>query len=486
MTRDPSREMLVVDRRTLATVGARAVGGGIGIGVAAFAVAGATLLPIPTFAVDAPASTVRPVPADQQLVCPGPVLALAADAGRATRPSALGEASTDYGTDGFDTQTRLLKPDADTTSSQQGPLALSVSTPAGADRQPLFGGAQAQTVASPDTAGLAAASCSEPSAESWLVAGSTALGQTSLILLANPTSVDATVNLALYSETGTVDAPGATGIVVPAGAQRVVPLAGLAPSARATVVHVTTTSGEVTATMQQSFVQGIQPRGVELAGPTAPPARTQIVSGMTIATLAAVTAGQSAEGVNVEFPVVRILVPGDQDAEVTIGAVGEAGTQAGNSYAQSIKAGSVAEVPLDHLKDGSYTVTVHSSVPVVAAVRTSVIGAKTRDFAWFSSSPALGQKQLLVIPEGPGTVLHAANPGEEDAQITVTPVSGAPVALKVPAEGGANRALKPGRYVLTGTEGLTLSVSLSADGAASTYPLSPPGPLAAPIEVYPR
>jgi hypothetical protein len=283
-----------------------------------------------------------------------------------------------------------------------------------------------------------------------------------------------------------VSAPGATGILVPAGAQKVVPLAGLAPSATAPVVHVTTTGGQVVASLQQSFEQGIQPRGAELAGATGAPDRVQTISGVTIASLAAVTAAQSAESVGVDFPAVRILVPGDHDAKITIGAVGEAGTNAGNSYAQTVKAGNVAEIPLDNLKDGSFTVTIRSDVPVVAAVRTSVIGTKTRDFSWFVSSPPIGGSQLVAVPPGPKPVLHFANAGDADKKVMVQPSTGKATPLTVPAEGGANLAVPSGRYTLTGADGLTVSVSVGGDGQASSFAVLPAGPLAAPIEVYPH
>lgn len=476
----------MADRRAWAKIGARTLGGVIGAGVAAAVIVGATLLPLPQFAISAPVQTVVPVPAAQQRVCPGPVLALAADASEATRPSALGDARTTFGTDGPDVQVDALKPDADTTSGSQAPHLLTVATPEGAKQPPLFAGAQAQNVATPDTAGLAAAACSEPAADTWLVAGSTALGQTSLVLLTNPTEVDATVDLAIYTETGRVDAPGATGIVVPAGAQKVVPLAGLAPSATAPAVHVTTTGGEVTAIMQQSFEQGIQPRGVELTGATGAPSRVQRISGMIVASLAAVKLGQSGESVGVDFPAVRILVPGDTDAKVTVGVVGESGTAVGTAHAQTVKAGNVAEIPLNDLKDGSYTVTIDSSVPVVASARTSVIGGKARDFAWFVSSAPLGDAQLVAIPDAPSPVLHFANPEEKDVTVTIRPASGASITVKVPAEGGANYGLRPGIYTLTGVNGLTVSLSMLGDGVVSSFPLSPPGALAAPLQVYPR
>ena len=477
----------MADRKGLTRIGIRAAGGLVGVAVAVVAVAGATLLPLPDFAIGAPSQTVTPVPADQQRVCPGPLLQLAADAGAATRPSAVGEPSFATDADGADVRTRPLKVDADTTSSDQAPRLATVTTPQGSTAPPLVGGAQTQNAAAPDLGGFAAAACAEPSADTWLAAGSTALGQTSLVLLSNPSEVDATADLTIYSETGQVSAPGAAGILVPAGSQKVVPLAGLAPSAAAPVVHVRTSGGQIVASLQQSYEQGIQPRGAELAGATGAPARQQIIPGVTIASLAAIESAQSAEGVGVDYPVVRILVPGDADAQVTVGAVGETGTAAGNSYATTVKAGTVAEVPLEHLKDGGYTVTINSSVPVVAAARTSVIGAKLRDFAWFSSAQPLQKRQLAVVPTGAPAILHVANGGDADRAVTIEPLSGgAPIKLTVPAEGGANVKLPAASYTIVGADGLRASVSFAADGQNSSFALTPPGPLAAPITVYPN
>ncbi len=212
----------------------------------------------------------------------------------------------------------------------------------------------------------------------------------------------------------------------------------------------------------------------------------QTIPGVTIASLAAITAGQSAESVGVDYPAVRILVPGDQDAKITIGAVGETGTSAGNSYAQTVKAGNVAEIPLDNLKDGSFTVTVRSDVPVVAAVRTSVIGTTSRDFAWFTSTAPLGHTQLVAVPPGPGPQLHFGNAGEGDAKVTVQRSTGESSTVTVPAEGGASLAVVSGRYTLTGVDGLEVSVSVNGDGLASSFAVAPAGPLAAPIVVYPH
>ncbi|MEO7023650.1 MAG: DUF5719 family protein, partial [Leifsonia sp.] len=207
---------------------------------------------------------------------------------------------------------------------------------------------------------------------------------------------------------------------------------------------------------------------------------------MTIASLDALTAAQSSEGYGVDLPAVRLFVPGTQAAQVTVGAVGENGTAAGNSYATTVKPGAVVELPLDGLKDGSYTVTVRSSVPIVAAARTSVVADTVRDFAWFVSSPTLGKTFLAAIPEGPGPVIHFANLSDKDKKVTLTTESGKDTTVTVPAEGSANSPVAKGMLTIKGADGLYASVSLSGTGETTSFALSPPGPLASPLKVYPR
>ena len=110
----------MADRRVVARASIRAAGGVAGIAVAALLIAGASVLPVPSFSIAAPVSRVTPVPADQQRVCPGPVLALAADASAATSASSVGAPSLSYATDGPAVQTRLLKPDSDAGSRSAG------------------------------------------------------------------------------------------------------------------------------------------------------------------------------------------------------------------------------------------------------------------------------------------------------------------------------------------------------------------------------
>ncbi|GAB3804614.1 hypothetical protein GCM10028798_25200 [Humibacter antri] len=486
--------------RAIARGSVRVLAGAIGVGVAVIALAGAALLPLPSWHVAPPAQTITPVPADQERVCPGGLLDLG-DATDASSLSSIGSPSM------ATTATTPVQQRSLQTPSVHGgggaPRVIGTQTHGaqteGSARRPLIAGAQSQKASASDVAGLAAAACGEATSDSWLVAGATTLGSTSLVLLSNPSKVQATVDLTVYTEGGRAEAPGARGLIVRAGSQLVVPLAGIVPNAQASVVHVQAGGGSVYASLQQSSVQGLAPQGVELVGPTAEPAQNLVIPGVTVANTARLSGG--AEGGSNQLPAVRLLAPGTTVAHVTVTATSETTAGVGATSRITLQGGTVREVTFDHLIDGAYTVQITSDTPVVAAARTIDVAAApsagesataqaeaaTQDFAWFVASEPLPQKALLAVPSGPAPTLHLANGGRTDASVTVTPKHGAATTVSVPA-GKAVAVPLAARtsYTLDGVDGLRASVSLTADASSSSFALNPAGPLAQPITVYPK
>lgn len=481
--------------RAIARGSVRILAGLIGVGVAVLALAGAALLPLPAFRVTPPAQTVTPVPADQERVCPGGLL----DQGDATNASSL----SSLGTPTLVTDATTSVADSSLATPNVGsgggaPRVISTQSGGGATR-PLIAGAQSQRATASDLAGLAAAACGEATSDSWLVAGATTLGSTSLVLLSNPSQVQATVDLTVYTEAGRADAPGARGLVVRARSQLVVPLAGIVPNVQASVVHVQASGGSVYASLQQSSVQGLSPQGVELVGPTAEPGQQLVIPGMTVANIARLSAG--ADSGSNRLPAVRLLAPGTTAAHVTVTATSDTTAGVASTANITLQGGTVREVTFDHLIDGPYTVRVTSDSPVVAAARTvdaaaapssdqsatAQAEAATQDFAWFVASSPLLQKALLAVPSGSTPTLHLVNTGKTDASVTLVPKHGAQKRVAVPSGKGVAVPLTARTsYTLEGADGVRASVSLTADGQSSSYPLNPPGPLAQPITVYPR
>jgi hypothetical protein len=482
------------DRSQLARIGGRAgrgVLGLVGIVVVVGTLGAATLVTLPTIEREPQPIVVAPLPSEQLRVCPGPLMALAEDSTQAQSASSVGSASAVYGAADADdfapiraqvTEIRAV----DDSNSQQPPLLLTVPVQDGATMPPLLAGSQSQVAATDTIGGLAVAACAEAVSDSWIVGGSTDIGRTSLLLLSNPTTVLATVNVTVSGESGLVDAPGSTGILVQPGEQRVLSLAGLAPNVKSPVLHVESRGGQVAASLEQSSIRGIEPGGVEIIGTTAIPAADQVIAGVRVMT-ASTNETVTGEGFDADTPSVRVFVPGEVGATVQIGVTSADGTARGTSTQMDVAAGIVTEIPLTPLAVGSYSVQLSSDEPIVAAARTAVNGAGSKDFGWFSASAPLEGDFAVAVAEGPSPTLHLVNGDASAASLTLTPDNGTPVDLRVGAGASATVPLQSGTlYVVSGGEQLWALVDYSGDGVLSSFAVNPPGPLASAIRIYTR
>lgn len=475
-------------KRGIAVAGARIGVGVAGIAIAVATVAASGLLDVPSVVTPVPSTVVTPQPDQQARVCPGPLFTLAEDSSKASAATSVGRADAVYGAaDAHSapvsvTATPLAAPDNADAGSDGSAVLLRAQLAGNA--VPMLAGSQAQTASAETIGGLAVAACAEASGDSWLVGGSTDLGHTSLVLLSNPSTVAATVNLTVYGETGPVDAPGSTGILVQPGSQRVVSLAGLAPNVNSPVVRVQSRGGEVAASLEESVVQGIETTGVELIGATNAPAGEQIIPGIVVPrpTVSGDTTGESPVA-EVEAPTVRLLAPGDKAATVQVGLINEDGASTGTSLQVQLQPGLSTKVPLGNLAPGRYTMRLTADQPIVAAARTTTVS----DFAWFTASTAQQGDFLAAVANGPAPELHLFNSGEADAKPVVIPAGHAPTPLTVPAGRAAVVPVPPGSLVtVTGGANLVGSVSYAQDGLLSAFAVTPPGALASPITVYTR
>jgi hypothetical protein len=485
---------IMATKRRVALAGARVAAGLAGVAIVVVAVGGAALVPWPVVATEPVFTEVSPVASDQLRVCPGPLLTLAADSSQANVATSVGRFDTVYGarepaTGGVvvDVGRSDVAAVENAESARDGaPQLLTVPATDGATAAPIVGGAQTQTAASETLGGLATSECTEATSDSWLVGGSTDVGRTSLVLLSNPSTVVATVNLTVYGETGQVDAPGSTGILVQPGTQRIISLAGLAPNLLSPVVRVQSTGGQVAAALEQSVIRGIQPGGAELTGPTTNAATDQVIPGVVVTPPSAeVSVDEGA--VSEDTPTVRVLVPGDSPATVSVGVQSEDGAATGTSLEVEIQPGLATEIPLSGVAPGNYTVTLSSSEPLVAAAQTSVNGSASRDFSWANAAAPQADEFLVYVAGGPAPALHLANTSTADAALTLTADGGAVTPVTVPAGQSVVVGVTPSiAYLITGGAGVAASVGYTGDGLASSYTISPVGPLVEAIAVYSR
>ncbi|MWV50562.1 hypothetical protein GRS96_14915 [Rathayibacter sp. VKM Ac-2803] len=451
----------------------RGAAGIAGLAMAAAAVVVPQLIPLPAESRAAEGVVITPVAADGSLVCGGDLI----DAGEPEELRAFSGSATTVWPAGSTSGSAVLT-EADVAAPGSGIDGLSVP----ADSDPTPGGVTTQSIANESISGLSAHGCAEPTADSWLVAGSTDVGRTSVLVLANASEVAATVDLTLYGEQGLVSATGATGIVVPAGSVRTLPLAGLAPDVVQPVVRMTARGGEIAASLQSSAISGLTPEGVETSSPSAGPDTVTVISGFTVASPPADTASDDGSG-GAGSPVLRILTPGEADSTVSIEVSNEDPSGLGASTQVVVPAGRVGEVPLTGLADGSYRVTLSSDQPIVAAGRSSSTGSAGTDFAWFASGTATSVPFGIGSTGEAGARLHLANASDSSASVVLESASGSRT-LEIGPFAAATTELGTDSVVVSSDQPVQASVSIAADGRIASYPIVPPGPLSSPVTVY--
>lgn len=491
-------------RRAL-VLGGRLVMGTAAVATAVVVIGIVGLAPLPHYVAAIPAVEVVPAPADEVRVCPGSVLRLGEETGAdAGTPVPIDEANVRA--EALEAELRrdpLAESDAGSGGTAAAPSVLSIAPAEGA----FLSGAQSQRVEARDFVGFTAAACAEPSGSVWLVGGATTVGRSTLLTLSNPTAVAATVDLEIFGEVGRISAPGLGGIDVPAGTQRVLSLAGFAPGLVAPVVHVEARGGQVLATLQQSIVRGLDATGVDLVGPVPSPDTDLRIPGVRVRDAIGVNRALALADWEDVAPILRLLVPGDEPAQVRVSVIPEDPDHEGASFELDVEGGTVVEVPLDAgetatghgLEDGIYTVTIESDVPLVGAVRVStavdsgvdpapdaILEAPPSDVAWFVPAPRLGGDLLVTVARGPDPVLSATNPTDEDVTLVLEGQGTPDLELLVPAGASASVPAESGEsYLLRGVAGLAVAVGFAADGELAGYVIAPARPVAGPIVVHP-
>jgi len=487
-----------VTGRDVAVWGARTTGGLVGVGIAAVVAIAAVLIVPPSWSRGAPSVVVTPDPAQQLLVCPGSLLRLADESGaNAGVASAVDVPSVAFAAaSGSPEQSALANSDAGTGGTAKAPQIARIDPSGG--QSIAISGTQTSLLskASGSLLGLATASCEQPSLRSWIVAGSTVLGRTSVLVLVNPTNVPATVDLTLHGAAGPIDAVGLRGIVVPAASQRVVPINGFSLDQATPVIGITSSGGNVAAFLQQSIIRTLTPGGVDVSGAQSP-SRQLVIPGLRVLGDDAlkpliVSAADERDIV----PTLRLFAPGAAgpttatvalipDGKTLADALanpddpagevaGDAGvstptTPTARSFTVALSQGAVAEVPITSVAAGSYSVVVTADVPLVGAVRQSSTGTAGTDFAWFAPADALGEQAVVVAPGSAvsGAAVTPTSTPTPTAGATTSPTTSATTPTTAPAAGGLGSTLT---IVNPGTTAASITLASSAGSVARTVP----------------
>lgn len=286
-----------------------------------------------------------------------------------------------------------------------------------------------------DLRGVSTASCGPAAREHWFVGGSGEVGKRGRLIMANPTSVAAVVDVELWDEAGPIDAPATKGIGVPARSQHVLLLDALAPESERVGVRISTTQGRVSAALEVRETEETTPLGMSYLPAAVPPQETVVIPGVP---------GHGRRAL-------RILAPGEVDAIVSMRLFGPNGPYAPvDTEVVTVPSGTVHEVPLKGFGDDPAAIELSSDEPITASVRvvdnpddglpdvaftaatppltgaaTALLGRAADGFAarLFVSSVTETSGQVTVKKLGPDGVV-------DEETITVPPGATVPVELE--------------------------------------------------------
>jgi hypothetical protein len=233
--------------------------------------------------------------------------------------------------------------------------------------------------------GLVTTACMPAAASSWLIGGGAGPGRLEHLVLANPGPNPVTVDLAVFGAKGQIDSPDGLGLVVPGQGRLVILLDAIAGSEPSPVVHVTARGGKVAAVLNDTWLDGVVPRGGDDVSAVAVPARDQVIAGVPIDGAA----------------ILRVAVPGDSEAVVQSRVLTPGGPMplpAGG--VTRVAARSTRDIDLGSLPPGAYGVQVTADVPVLAAAmvdRRKAAGSPS-DLAWSVATLPLRTLAGMALP----------------------------------------------------------------------------------------
>ena len=204
--------------------------------------------------------------------------------------------------------------------------------------------------------GLSSQPCLGPDTTWWFVGGGSTAGRDSQLVLVNPESTTAELEVAISGPDGPVSTPRLRGLVVEPRSRVVVRLSREAPRLPAATWRVTVRQGRVMAAVLDRETEGFVPRGADWIPASVDPATRVLVPG--------VIGGPGGR---------QLLVhaPGDLSATVRVRLITAAGSFVPAATPEiEVPGGSVVAVDLDSALQGDdATVDLQSDQPIVAGVR---------------------------------------------------------------------------------------------------------------------
>jgi hypothetical protein len=471
------------------------------ISVAAVLAAGLVFAPKVdiTVSFDSASGSYSVKPADMQLVCPGPLFRSGGDSG--TKLNVIerwGSADLFYTADGTGILEQKSIPESSVSNIELGGSRVFGSSSLGdgasltnlnADQSASQGslviaGSSTQLAAISSMRGLAAASCQQPSNDFTIVGGSTLAGRESLMVLTNPSPIDATADLRVFTDLGEVKVSGLSGISVPAQSTTTVSLASFAPTVPSLAVQVLSQGAKLAGWIQARAVSGTQARGVDWISPNPQASELMVLPGLVIRGTKVINEAVGEQEKSDAGHALRVFAP--EGANVTVQVVSSEADIFGAVFTGIIEPGTVSDFPIAELEDGDYSIFVSSDKPVFSALRVARGNSDATprlDFAWLSPAEELVSDRAVAIRAEGDSILVLANSGTVSATVSIQTLrSGATERVLVPALGTATLNLS--RPVsISKSAGVFATVVVLIEGQISDLDVRDPKNLGSEVKV---
>ncbi|MGP9734675.1 DUF5719 family protein [Brachybacterium sp. AOP42-C2-15] len=284
------------------------------------------------------------------------------------------------------------------------------------DGRPVTDTLQSTITSSGDYRSLAVSRCAEPATEARFLGMSTDTGDSSVLVLHNPTERPATASVQLWTEEGPAAMEGRSQVVVAPGAEERVLLESIAAGQAAVGVDVSVLGSPLAMHVQTTERDGLTPGGAEILSPL-PAASTELqMPGVDVAGTP---------------PTLVLANPQGVDTTATVEVHGAEGALEIPALEEiEIPAGTVLRTTLDGLPDGTYAVSVRAADPIAAVTRSvrtgkdlpgDTVGAPV-DFTLVAPAPALRSHGMSALPiqAGAGELTLI---GTADSAVTVVPIA---------------------------------------------------------------
>ena len=256
--------------------------------------------------------------------------------------------------------------------------------------------------------------CTGPQSSQWFVGASADITTKGKLIVINSGLSDAVVDIQAFTENGKQPLKP---VNVYSKSYITIPVDSLAPGDKTLAVHIVPRSGRINAFMIDEQGKGLRALGGDFVNPASSAARNLVIAAIpnqiskkpNKATAAAHT--------------LRILAPGDVDANVTVEVLSADGVFVPVGLnSRSISAGIVTEIDFTpNITSSAFAVRITSNEAVIASVQSSVVIGGRKDFVWSTVSPELTPITVAVTGLTP---LIAFSGADINVSLDVTLING--------------------------------------------------------------